>query len=170
MKLQDCFLLRPNLRHLPVTDFDGTKYVGQMAIYVPEDNNSPTIRLGGHTAKFGDLCLIRGWDPAYNKDHKGNFRVGPLNSIDPKDFRDTIRVDEVFVIPVTEEQMIAEYNRLVEASEELDNRIAWMEAHGKKDFSENEYKLDCVMANIDIDLPKEKELSIRELIKKNVKF
>ena len=162
--------MSPNLRHKAITDFDGNRYVGSMAVYIPEDNDRGYIRLGGVRAQFGDLMIIRGWDSAYSKDNLGSFKVGPMGSVDPKDFRDSVRVEEVFIIPKDVEGLITEYNKLVEAAEELDSRIAWMEALGKAEFSENEYRLDQVMQKIDIEISDEKAAEIRDLIKNSVKF
>ena len=170
MKFQDCFMLRQNLAHLPIAEFDGSKYVGRMAIYVPRDDNHGTIRIGGNYAQYGDMMLIRSWEPAYQREHKGSFRVGPIGAVDPKDFRDNVRVDYVFVLPVETEEMVKEYNKLVEACEMLDSLIAWMETLDKKEFSESEFRLDEVMSEINVDLTDDRSTKVRELLKKNIKI
>jgi hypothetical protein len=170
MKYQDCFLFKPNLTHIPIADFDGNAYVGRMALYAPQSDNYEGLRLGGRNAKVGDIMLIRLWDSPYQKDSRGHFKVGPVGSVNPRDFRDSVSCDNVFILPEKKKELIEEYNTLCEAAEMLDSRIAWMDALEKEDFSENEYRLDEIMEKINVELTDDKDTIVRELLKNNIKI
>jgi len=141
-----------------------------MAIYVPEDNNGRSLRIGGTYANFGDIVLIRTWESSYDKSTRGTFRVGPVGSVDPSDFRDSVSPDLLFVIPKSLPGLVAEYNRLVDAADMLDKRIAWMEATDKENFSENEYRIDEVISEIDVELTDEKLTNIKKTLKSSIKI
>lgn len=170
MKFRECFFTKPNLDHHTPTEFNGEKYIGCLAVYCPTDMDRGGLRVGGNYAQPGDLMLIRAWTQAYQKENLGSFKVGPLGSINPQDFRNDARVSDVFVIPKDKEGLVAEYNKLVEAAEELDDRLAWMETKDKKDFSESEYRTDKIILELDVDISGEKEENVKKLLKDSIKI
>jgi len=176
MKLQDCFFVRSTLADLTQTErenFDGNRYVGCYALYIPVDlKDYGPLRIAGTTVDIGDMVLIRSWEApySYSNDKLGQFRVGPIHSLDPQDFRNNVNAENFMIIPRDKQGLIDEYNKAIEAAEEIDKRIGWMEARGEKQFSEKDYKTEEIILALDCGLSEENEDKLKDLLKINIKI
>ena len=158
----DLFIINSN-----ATAEDKRTYIGKKAILLTDMNE---------TYKFGNVVQIRNFFEvdrhSYVNSPAFEVSVSFLKDRGTRDKNDYLQIDanKLFILPSTEEELKAEYDKLLTAAAEIEERIAWANVKDGK-FDEIEYQTDRLLNLLDsVEKSEKSTTKIKKILGKYLKI